>query len=162
VAGSAANVLFSGRVSDDDLHRAYDTHDVVVLPSVTQAEAFGLVVLEGMAAGCVPLVSDLPGVRDLVADTGPVVPTRDVDALAAALDGLAADRSRLAALGHRARRRAEGLGWDACVERYEAAMIATVEGRGRVLPTARPAAAAVGSAAPAAALAAVPADTRGG
>ena len=162
LAGSADNVLFSGRVSDDDLHRAYDTHDVVVLPSVTQAEAFGLVVLEGMAAGCVPLVSDLPGVRDLVADTGPVVPTRDVDALAAALDGLAADRSRLAALGHRARRRAEGLGWDACVERYEAAMIATVEGRGRVLPTARPAAAVAGSVAPAAALAVVPTDTRVG
>jgi glycosyltransferase involved in cell wall biosynthesis len=135
LAGSAENVLFTGRVTDEDLHRAYDTHDVVVLPSVTQAEAFGLVVLEGMAAGCVPVVSDLPGVRDLVADTGPVVPTRDVDALAAALDGLAADRSRLAALGHRARRRAEGLGWDTCVERYEAAMIATVEGRGRVVPT---------------------------
>ncbi|MDT7742668.1 MAG: hypothetical protein QOE59_1746 [Actinomycetota bacterium] len=135
LAGSADNVLFTGRVTDEDLHRAYDTHDVVVLPSVTQAEAFGLVVLEGMAAGCVPVVSDLPGVRDLVADTGPVVPTRDVDALAAALDGLAADRSRLAALGHRARRRAEGLGWVTCVERYEAAMIATVEGRGRVVPT---------------------------
>jgi rhamnosyl/mannosyltransferase len=136
LAGSAENVLFTGRVTDEDLHRAYDTHDVVVLPSVTQAEAFGLVVLEGMAAGCVPVVSDLPGVRDLVADTGPVVPTRDVAALAAALDGLAADRPRLAALGHRARRRAEGLGWDTCVERYEAAMIATVEGRGRVVRTA--------------------------
>ncbi len=135
LAGSAPNVLFTGRVTDDDLHRAYDTHDVVVLPSVTRAEAFGLVVLEGMAAGCVPVVSDLPGVRDLVADTGPVVPTRDVAALAAALDALAADRGRLATLGHRARRRAEGLGWDTCVERYEAAMIATVEGRGRVVPT---------------------------
>ncbi|MCD2196718.1 glycosyltransferase [Actinomycetospora endophytica] len=136
LAGSADNVLFAGRVSDEDLHRAYDTHDVVVLPSVTQAEAFGLVVLEGMAAGCVPVVSDLPGVRDLVSDTGLVVGTRDVDALAAALDGLAADRSRLVALGRRARRRAEGLGWDTCVERYEAAMIATVADRGRVLPAA--------------------------
>jgi rhamnosyl/mannosyltransferase len=139
LAGSAGNILFTGRVSDDDLHRAYDTHDVVVLPSVTQAEAFGLVVLEGMAAGCVPVVSDLPGVRDLVADTGLVVPRRDADALAAALAGLADDRTRLAALRHRARRRAEGLGWDTCVERYEAAMIATVTGRGRVLPTTLPA-----------------------
>ena len=136
LAGPAGNVRFAGRVPDEDLHRAYDTHDVVVLPSVTQAEAFGLVVLEGMAAGCVPVVSDLPGVRDLVADAGLVVPTRDADALAAALDGLAADRSRLAALGHRARRRAEGLDWDTCVDRYEAAVVATVESRGRVLPTA--------------------------
>ena len=154
LAGSAENVLFTGRVSDEDLHRAYDTHDVVVLPSVTQAEAFGLVVLEGMAAGCVPVVSDLPGVRDLVSDTGLVVPTRDVDALAAALDALAADRSRLTALGHRARHRAEGLGWDTCVERYEAAMIATVEGRGRVVPTT--------TAVPAAALAPAATVTRAG
>jgi rhamnosyl/mannosyltransferase len=137
LAGSADNVLFTGRVSDEDLHRAYDTHDVVVLPSVTQAEAFGLVVLEGMAAGCVPVVSNLPGVRDLVADTGLVVGTRDVDALAAALDGLAADRSRLVSLGRKARRRAESLSWDTCVERYESAMIATVADRGRVLPAAR-------------------------
>ncbi|MEJ2870561.1 glycosyltransferase [Actinomycetospora sp. OC33-EN08] len=138
LAGTSDNVLFLGRVSDDDLHRAYDTHDVVVLPSVTQAEAFGLVVLEGMAAGCVPVVSDLPGVRDLVDTTGVVVPTRDADALGAALSGLAADRTRLGVLSRRARRRAEGLGWDACVERYEAAVTATLRARGRVLRTAVP------------------------
>ncbi len=105
LAGASRTVLFTGRISDDDLHRAYDTHDVVVVPSVTRAEAFGLVVLEGMAAGCVPVVFDLPGVRDLVADAGLVVPPRDTDALAAALDGLAADRARLASLGHRRPRR---------------------------------------------------------
>lgn len=119
LAGDAANVTFTGRVDDQELAVAFDRHDVVVLCSVTQAEAFGLVVLEGMAAGCVPVVTDLPGVRDLAGDTGIVVPLRDSDALRAAFEGLADDRVRLRALSRRARRRAEGLSWDACVERYE-------------------------------------------
>ena len=72
-----------------------------------------------MAAGCVPVVTDLPGVRDLAGDTGIVVPLRDTDALRAAFEGLADDRARLRCLSRRARRRAEGLSWDACVERYE-------------------------------------------
>jgi glycosyltransferase involved in cell wall biosynthesis len=120
------NVQFSGRLSDQELHAAYDRSDVIVLPSVTRAEAFGLVVLEGMAASCVPVVTDLPGVRDLVSRTGVVVPPRDVHALRDALAGLAADRSRLDYLSRAARRRAETLGWDACVDSYEAALVDAV------------------------------------
>lgn len=121
------NVRFAGRCTDAELHAEYDRSDVIVLPSVTKAEAFGLVVLEGMAAGCVPVVSDLPGVRDLVSRTGIIVPARDVAALRDALLRLAADRTRLDRLCRAARRRAEGLGWDACVERYEGVLIDVVE-----------------------------------
>jgi rhamnosyl/mannosyltransferase len=117
------NVRFLGRISDADLQVQYSRSDVIVLPSVTRAEAFGLVVLEGMAVGCVPVVSDLPGVRDLVAHTGVVVPPRDVGALRAALGGLAEDGTRLEHLRRAAWRRAEGLGWDACVTGYENAFI---------------------------------------
>lgn len=62
---SATNARFTGRLSDAELYNQYRANDVVVLPSVTRAEAFGLVLLEGMAAGCVPVASDLPGVRDV-------------------------------------------------------------------------------------------------
>ena len=58
------NVTMVGRLSDPDLRRAYASHDVVVLPSTTTAEAYGLVLAEGMAAGCVPVASALPGVSD--------------------------------------------------------------------------------------------------
>ncbi len=51
------NVVMRGRVSDAELWQAYSEHDVVVLPSLTSAEAFGLVLAEGMAAGCVPVAS---------------------------------------------------------------------------------------------------------
>ncbi len=129
LAGDATNVTFTGRVDDDELATAFEQHDVVVLCSVTQAEAFGLVVLEGMAAGCVPVVTDLPGVRDLAGDTGIIVPLRDSDALRAAFEGLADDRARLRALSRRARRRAEGLSWDACVERYELMFAKAIDAR---------------------------------
>jgi glycosyltransferase involved in cell wall biosynthesis len=125
----ADNVRFLGRVSDEVLHDAYDRNDVVVLPSVTQAEAYGLVTLEGMAAGCVPVVSDLPGVRDLADGVGLVVPPRDVVALREALLGLAADGSRRKELGRLARRKAEGLTWDNCVDQYERALLDAVAAR---------------------------------
>jgi glycosyltransferase involved in cell wall biosynthesis len=54
-------------VPDNDLPAADDRRTRVVLPSVTQAEAFGVVVLEGTAAGRAPIGSDPPGVGDLVA-----------------------------------------------------------------------------------------------
>jgi glycosyltransferase involved in cell wall biosynthesis len=122
----ATNVQFLGRVGDEELLEVYDRSDVIVLPSLTRAEAFGLVALEGMAAGCVPVVSDLPGVRDLVSRTGVVVPPGDVARLRAALLELAHSRPRLEQLSRAARRRAEGLGWDACVTRYEQALLAAV------------------------------------
>ena len=133
------NITFLGRVTDEELHAEYDRCDVVVLPSVTQAEAFGLVVLEGMAAGCVPVVSDLPGVRDLAGQVGLVVPPRDEAALGAALLGLAADPERLAALGVAARTRAKELSWDTCVGRYEEAFRAAVAGDASEVRPAAPA-----------------------
>jgi glycosyltransferase involved in cell wall biosynthesis len=119
----ADNVRFLGRVPDAVLHAEYDASDVVVLPSVTQAEAFGLVVLEGMAAGCVPVVSDLPGVRDVVAGVGVVVAPRDAAALRAALLELAGDEDSRAHLGGLARKRAESLSWDSCIDSYEDAIL---------------------------------------
>jgi rhamnosyl/mannosyltransferase len=134
------DVRFLGRVSDDELLAQYDRSDVIVLPSVTTAEAFGLVVLEGMAEGCVPVVSDLPGVRELVSRAGVVVPPRDVHRLRTALLELAGDRVRLEHLSRAARHRAEGLGWDTCVARYEEALFAAVGVRhAGQQPTARPA-----------------------
>lgn len=119
----ARNVRFVGRVSDERLHAEYDRNQVVVLPSVTQAEAFGLVTLEGMAAGCVPVVSDLPGVRDVAEGVGLVVPPRDAVALRAALLELATDPARRRKLGNQARRKAEGLSWDNCVDQHERALL---------------------------------------
>lgn len=76
------HVTFTGRVSDAELFDAYSKAHVVVLPSTTRAEAFGLVLLEGMVAGCVPVASQLPGVVDVVGDAGFCFPIGDAVALA--------------------------------------------------------------------------------
>lgn len=97
---------FEGRVSDADLAAYYRMADVLCLPSVTIAEAFGIVLLEGMACGLPLITTALPtGVSDVNRDgvTGLVVPPGDVGALREALIALMADRERREAFGTAAR-----------------------------------------------------------
>jgi rhamnosyl/mannosyltransferase len=126
---SVANARFTGRLSDAEKQHQYGIADVVVLPSVTQAEAFGLVLTEGMAAGCVPVASGLPGVRDIAGPTGLVVPTGNPGALRAALRGLARDTERLERLQAASRLAVESLTWDRCVASYEEVLLEAARSR---------------------------------
>jgi glycosyltransferase involved in cell wall biosynthesis len=63
-----------------------------------------LKLFEYMGAGLAVVAADLPAVRDLVsAESAALVPRGDVDALAAAVDGLSADAARRERLGRAAR-----------------------------------------------------------
>jgi len=66
MAEGLANVKFLGKVSDDVLEELYRQAHVVCLPSVNTTEAYGLVLIEGALYGCVPVASDLMGVRENV------------------------------------------------------------------------------------------------
>lgn len=81
-----------------------------------------------MASGCVPVASDLPGVRDVAAPTGFVVPPRDPDALRRVLLSLAADPGLLHELQQASREAAAHMAWDRVAERYEEAFVETVAG----------------------------------
>jgi glycosyltransferase involved in cell wall biosynthesis len=126
---AATNVRFTGRLPDPELSAQYQANDVIVLPSVTRAEAFGLVLLEGMASGCVPVASDLPGVRDVAGPTGLVVRPGDAEALRGALWQLASEPERLDQLKHASLRAAQALSWDNCVTSYEQLFLDAVRGR---------------------------------
>jgi len=63
-------VKFAGYVSNEDLPRYYNMADLLVLPSIHQGEAFGMVLLEAMASGVPVVASDLPGVRTVASDGG--------------------------------------------------------------------------------------------
>ncbi len=80
------DIIVVGRVSDDDLPRYYRSADVLCSPA-TQGESFGIVLLEGMAAGLPVVASDIEGYRQVVSDgrQGLLVPPRDERALADAL-----------------------------------------------------------------------------
>lgn len=107
--GLNGDVRFRGSVGDDELRRAYASHDVFVLPSVSRAEAFGLAMAEAMANGMPVVSTELDtGTSWVNADgvSGLVVAPGDVAALGQALERLrpAAARAPLAAgARHRAR-----------------------------------------------------------
>lgn len=59
-SGASQRVHFRGKVSKEDLYKAYETCDVLVLPSVAKSEAFGLVQIEAMAFGKPVINTNLP------------------------------------------------------------------------------------------------------
>lgn len=121
--GIRNRVVFTGRVSDDDLPDYYRMADVAVLPSVTMGEAFGLVLIEALACGIPVIASDLPGVRTVVNHPGDglLVPPGDPGALAAAIRHILADEPRRRAMGARGRARVESLyAWERIGAQLEA------------------------------------------
>jgi glycogen(starch) synthase len=73
---------FLGWVGDDMLHSLYRVSDLCIVPSIY--EPFGLVALEAMASGCLCLVADTGGLREVVPGDGEVghrFPSRDAEAL---------------------------------------------------------------------------------
>ncbi|MEO6457934.1 MAG: glycosyltransferase [Chloroflexia bacterium] len=112
-------VYFHGSVSERELVDFYSRAHTLVLPSKRTAEAFGLVLLEGMAAGCVPVASDLPGVRDVVSTSGFTFPVGNSVALATILKRLRDDRHERLKLSVLASARALTLDWDYTIEAYE-------------------------------------------
>ncbi len=61
-------VIFAGRVPMKELPEYYAATDVFVLPSISRLEAFGIVALEALASGVPVVVSDIPGVRDVIVE----------------------------------------------------------------------------------------------
>lgn len=108
--GVEGRVRFLG--SRDDVPALLAAADALVLPS--WIEGFPLVVLEAMAAGVPVVATAVGGTPEAVVngETGLLVPTRDVHALARAIRHLLEDPDRARRLGEAGRRRAR--------ERFEA------------------------------------------
>jgi glycogen synthase len=83
---------FLGWVGDDMLHSLYRVAEIVIVPSIY--EPFGLVALEAMASGCLCVVADTGGLREVVPDDGTVgmrFRSRDSEALVAVLEQVLSD-----------------------------------------------------------------------
>ena len=103
-SGSPTLVEFAGRVAP--AAPAFEEAELVVVPSF--GEGFGMVALEAMERGRPVIASAVGGLPEIVDDgrTGLLVPSGDVDALAAAIRTLAGDPDRRAAMGAAGRVRA--------------------------------------------------------
>ena len=83
---------FLGWVGDDMLHSLYRVADLCIFPSIY--EPFGLVALEAMASGCLCVVADTGGLREVVPSDGTVglrFPSRDSAALGEILEQVLRD-----------------------------------------------------------------------
>ena len=78
-------VIFVGRVPQSDLPNYYNSFDVAAF--LSNKESFGVVAVEAMACECPVVVSDADGFTEVVEDnvTGFIVPKRDVEATATAI-----------------------------------------------------------------------------
>lgn len=103
--GLADVVHFLG--SRQDVPDLLHAMDIFVLPSYS--EGLSLALLEAMAAGLPVIASRVGGNPEVVTDgvTGLLIPPKDADALAQALERLLADPVKAQAMGEKARRRVE-------------------------------------------------------
>src|SRR2546425_1655402 len=110
--GVERQIAFRGALPRDEVIQAYASADIFVLPSLF--EPFGIVLLEAMAAGLPVVASAVGGIVDVVEDgkTGLLVPPRNPEALADALERLLSNPTMLDEMGDEGRMRAPAYSWD--------------------------------------------------
>jgi len=73
-------VLFTGMLGGQDLVQVLNAHKYLLAPSRWK-EPFGNIALEGMACGCLPIVSDGGGLIDAIGDAGVQFERNSIDSL---------------------------------------------------------------------------------
>lgn len=110
-SGLQEKIRFLGRVNDDLLPTLFLASDVFCLPSTVRSEAFGVVLLEAMAAAKPIVACDIPGSGvpwvNLHGETGFNVSPGDAASLASSLRQILDDPALAKTMGIAARRRYE-------------------------------------------------------
>ncbi len=119
--GVADRVSFRGVLRGERLAAAYQAASVVVLPSLTEAESFGMVLVEAMSCGRPVVGSRVGGIPSLLTDghDGLLVPPGDPPALAAACRRVLTDPALATRLGANGRQTAVSrYAWRSQTDRY--------------------------------------------
>lgn len=114
---SGKRVVYTGRVSDEEKRATLASASIHVASNLG-SESFGLVVAEGMAAGCAVVASDLPAFRAVLGDAGRLVPPGRPGPLADEIVALMSEPELAAGLGERARREVARFDWDVVLDAY--------------------------------------------
>ena len=110
-------VEYLGRVSVGEKKRVLSSSLVYVAPN-TGGESFGIVIVEGMAAGCAVVCSDLPAFRAVIGDAGRLVPVGDGRRLAEEVASLLSDLDEARALGELGAEEAKRFDWSVVGSAY--------------------------------------------
>jgi glycogen synthase len=110
--GLSRHGKFLGWVGDDMLHDLYRVADLCIVPSIY--EPFGIVALEAMACGCLCIVANTGGLREVVPGDETVglrFPARDTEALHVLLERVLEDDATRARLVAEAREHVLAFDW---------------------------------------------------
>ena len=124
------NVHWAGALGDAPLSQALRTHHVLAVPS--RYEGFGIVTLEAMGFGVVPVATRAGGTMEIVDEgSGLLIAPGNVRALARAVAELAENRTRLLALARGSVRRFGSFaGWRESMETARGFLLVTAERKG--------------------------------
>ncbi len=121
---SPADIIFTGKLSPEDLANEYRTANVFTLPAIVDhkgdTEGLGVVLIEAMELGLPIVASNVGGIPDVVVngESGILVPEKDPVALADAFKRLEADPTLIQKLLAGARKRIDKcFTWDGIIER---------------------------------------------
>ncbi|MEM4275772.1 MAG: glycosyltransferase family 4 protein [Candidatus Nitrosocaldus sp.] len=108
------NVMFRGRVSEEELISEYQNSTLLIVPTLTDTEGFGMVSLEANACGIPVIASRIGGIPYYVKDgiNGSLVEPRNSKALADKIIKLLDNPKLLEKLSSDCRERALEFGWD--------------------------------------------------
>lgn len=87
-----SDVVFAGRVGDDDLRLAYSGADITVLPSFE--EGFGLPVIESMTCGTPVACSNAASLPEVAGDAAEYFDPADVESMAWAIENVVLSNER--------------------------------------------------------------------
>jgi len=116
----SSRVIFTGKISAEELRLLYNTASLVVLPSLY--EGFGLPAAEAMACGTPVIATNTGALPEVVGEEGAglLVPPRNAPALAQAIKDIIDDEKKAKIMGQMGRERVEKLfTWSKVAEKTE-------------------------------------------
>jgi len=118
---SEERIVFLGDIHNSVIPRYYSLACLAVFSSID--ESFSISVGEALACGVPTVATAVGGIPELVGDAGTLVPPRDEEALARAMETLISDASLREELGRKGRRRIEeNFGWEMIAEKFETSL----------------------------------------
>lgn len=109
------NVLFTGKISDDELATIYKGAALLFFPSLY--EGFGLPVIEAMACGTPVITSNSTSLCEIAGDAALLVDPQNIDEMAASLEKMVDSESLVEELRRRGFSQANQFSWEKTTDR---------------------------------------------